>query len=161
MKKVLLTIGLCILFLGMSSATSLSIPKINKFSSEKIVINSADPEDAPSWAAGNFTGEWGLNVWGEDWIRLGYVEGYYSIGFHWDTKIGCLSVEYVKNGEKNGTTLNGVFFGSFLLGRATNETSAETVFVGIGFYNETSFRWRIMGETGPVLYMKGIFTPFE
>ena len=67
-----------------------------------------------------------------------------------------------ENGEENGTNLEGIFFGPFLLGRAIDmETGNESAFVGIGEYNKTNFRWRVMAKSGPVLYMKGTFTEFE
>jgi hypothetical protein len=154
MKKILFGIGVCFLLLFMSTATSTSM---NNY----ITINQ---DDAPTWAKGNFTGSWGLNIWGEDWFSLGNIEGYYGIGFLFndELKIGRFLIEYKENGEENGTNLEGIFFGSFLLGRATDmETGNQSVFVGIGNYNETNFRWRIMGQTGPVLYMKGTFAKFD
>lgn len=163
MKKIFLIIGVCVILLGMSTATAISIHKIKNINSEKIITStiSADPENAPNWAVGNFTGKWGLNVWGADWLPLGCVEGYYGKGFHWNVKIGRLLIEYARNDEENSSKLEGIFFGPYLLGKATDENGNETAFVGIGSYNETNFRWRVMGEVGPTLYMKGTFAKFE
>ena len=164
MKKILLAIGLCFLLLGMSAATSMSIPKIKDLNS-KIRLNniSSDSEDTPNWAAGNFTGSWGLNIWGGDWFPIGCIEGYYGIGFLWDIKIGRFLIECGgEDGKENGTNLEGIFFGPFLLGNVIDmETGNTSAFVGIGEYNEINFRWRVMAKSGPVLYIKGTFAEFE
>jgi len=165
MKKIFLLIGFCFLLLGMSAASSISVKNVNLFRSKNqlSVDVTSSPEDAPDWAVGNFTGTWGLNIWGGDWFPIGTVEGYHGIGFHLDIKFGRFLIECGgENGEENGTQLQGIFFGPFLLGKTIDmENGNESSFVGIGDYNETTFRWRVMAKTGPVLYVKGTFSEFE
>ena len=132
MKKILLITGLCFLLLGMKTAISIPIPKMKNVNSEIRLVNniSSDPEDAPDWSKGNFTGIWGLNIWGGDWFPLGSVEGYYGIGFLWNEKIDRLLIECEIDIE-NCTRFEGIFFGPFLLGRATNMANGnESAFVG-------------------------------
>ena len=158
MKKIIMVLS-CILFLTiLPSAVSISLCEKNN-SIEKI---SADPEEAPNWATGNFTGVWGIDILGHDIIPIGIVQGYHGRGFHGELKFGRFLIDYTENGKENGTQLEGLFFGPFLLGKSTDmATENSTAFVGIGGYNETHFNWRIMGMSGPTLFMKGTFSNFE
>lgn len=42
-----------------------------------------------------------------------------------------------------------------------NEYANETLFVGIGRYNETNYHWRLMGEEGPTFFVNGAYTKFQ
>ena len=162
MKKTLLIIGITVmLFVSMSSATATSF-KTHESKTYTKQIEKTDADQVPDWAVGNFTGQWGLNIWGHDLWAIGQLSGHYGTGFLWDLKIGRFLIDYKENGHENGTTLEGLFFGSYMLGKATDqETGNASHFVGLGQYNETGFRWRIMGMTGPTLYMQGTFSKFE
>ena len=83
-----MTVGLSFLLLGMSAATSMSLPETKDFNLQIQLNNiTSYSEDIPNWAVGNSTGTWGLNIWGEDWFPLGCVEGNYGIGFLYNFKI--------------------------------------------------------------------------
>ena len=157
MKKVLTSIFICILFASLSVTSAVSA-----IDARQIVETSQTPEDAPDWAIGNFTGEWGLNIWGHDWFSIGPVSGYYGRGFAGNLKFGRFIITYLESDGENGTTFQGLFIGPYLLGTATDiQTDNTTAFVGLGSYNETAFNWRIMGMKGPTLFMKGTFNEFE
>ena len=101
------------------------------------------------------------SFFGNDWIRFGPVEGFYGKGFVRNFKFGRFLIHYNQSNEENGSLLEGLFFGPYLLGKSTNEeTGNSSSFVGLGGYNETHFRWRIMGMEGPTIFLKGIFTKF-
>ena len=160
MKKILLILGICLL-IGLPTTSALSLSKLGSIRSDNIIIDADD--DAPLWAAGNFSGEWGINIWGYDWFSLGEFSGYYATGFLRSLRLSRFQIEYKESGNENGTLLEGLFFGPYLLGRSTDiETGNSSHFVGIGGYNETSceFRWRILGLYGPTLYMKGTYKEF-
>ncbi len=163
MKKRIIAILICILLASFSAVSAVNVSEMS-IKNKQIETKdfSADPENAPEWAIGNFTGTWGVNFWGNDWWPVGYVHGYYGKGFKHNYKFGRFLIEYKEQGEENGTEFEGLFIGPYLLGRATNqETENQSAFVGLGGYNETTFRWRIMGMKGPTLFMKGTFNEFE
>ncbi len=163
MKKSIIAISICILFASFSAASAITINDVSKNDIELESKDfSADPKDAPDWAVGNFTGVWGLNFWGNDWFPIGNVRGYYGKGFLYKHKLGRSLIEYKETGEENGTSFEGLFIGPYLLGKATDqETQNTSAFVGLGGYNETHFRWRIMGMKGPTIFMKGTFNKFQ
>jgi len=161
MKKIIIVISICILFASMSFVSATSIPKIRSLRAQTLDEITADPEDAPEWAVGNFTGAWGLNFWGNDWFAIGSVKGYYGQGFLWALKVGRFLIEYRAEDAENGTLFEGIFFGPYLIGHTTDlQTDNTSAFVGLGGYNETHFRWRIMGMEGPTIFMKGTFNQF-
>ena len=161
MKKTIIILSICFLFASMSFASALPIPKIKNLGMRSLSEISADSEDAPEWAIGNFTGSWGVDIWGNDWFTVGPFYGYYSKGFLYDFKVGRFMMEYKEDGDENGTIIEGLFIGPYLLGVSTDiYTENTSAFVGIGGYNETNFRWRIMGMEGPTIFMKGTFNEF-
>lgn len=116
----------------------------------------------PDWAKGNFTGVWGINIWGEVDIPLGWLAGYYT-----DVRLGFFYGGFAEFGEENATAyLSGIFFGPFMLGTISemigeNVSGNQSLFVGLGNYNETNFYWRIMGMKGPTYFMYGTYSMFE
>ncbi len=159
MKKILVSLTICFLFASLSATSAVSVTPAKSF-----LEISSDPEDAPDWAVGNFTGEWGLNVWGNDWFAIGPVNGYYGNGFVGSVKFGRFLITYLESDGENGTTFQGLFIGPYLLGTTTDihiQTDNSSAFVGLGSYNETAFRWRIMAMQGPTLFMRGTFNGFE
>ena len=173
MKKLLLTLTVCILLISVPIMTAASTPTIKNYRTsyllEKIGVKS-DSEEPPSWADGTFNGTWGVREYilfiGVVNISLGNVSGYYAKK-HLGWIAGTL---YVKNETDKDTPVSefkGLFFDVFFCGRLGkmdvevdenyNTSNDETPFVGIGYQNETEFDWRLMGLKGPTFYMKGEF----
>ncbi len=160
MRKYLTIVLVCFLFASLSFTNAFASTEIKKSTQQAVEISSY-PEDAPNWAVGNFTGTWGLNVWGHNWFSIGPVEGYYGKGFIRNIKFGRFLITYMQADGENGTILQGLFVGPYLLGTSKDiRTENKTAFVGLGSYNETDFGWRIMGMKGPTLFMKGTFNKF-
>ena len=168
MKKtitLLIVFGI-ILSVPITSAQSLSETQI--FEQKETTIQTPSTKSTstidspPNWANGNFSGYWGLDIWGENQIPLGYLYGYYG-----NMKLGVFLGEFGTWWDENATGyIRGIFFGPFMFGGLGNISNVgtyenETLFVGIGRYNETDFKWRIMGETGPTFFMAGTYTKFE
>jgi len=163
MKKCLIVLAVCFLFASLSATGAVAVTDAEsiKNNAESFVEISSDSEDVPGWAVGNFTGEWGLNVWGHDWFSIGPVNGYYGQGFIGSIKLGRFLITYTELDGENGTMFQGLFIGPYLLGVATDiQTDNTSAFVGLGSYNETNFRWRLMGMQGPTLFMRGAFNEF-
>jgi len=162
MKKIVLTLGICILLIAMPTALSLQLPSPNQHmrNPEKTNISPIpEPvEDPPDWANGNFTGVWGIDIWGETQIPIGWLFGYYrhiNFGYFYGVFDDFFS-------DNDSNFIQGFFVGPFMFGSLGNESSAnDTIFVGLGSYNETHFYWRIMGMTGPTFFMYGEYTKFE
>jgi len=167
MKKLLVAIGACFLLVSMPATLSVSTPtlkiverSINLFTKdtsdiEKITSPEADP---PDWANGEFNGLWGLDIWGEWQIPAGWMFGYYKIS----TKLGYFYAGFADFGEDNATWfIQGYFFGPFMIGSfGENEYANETLFVGIGRYNDTDYHWRLMGEVGPTFFVEGTYEKY-
>jgi len=169
MKKILY-LGICFLLICMPLATATStILQTPSESNEKnirqetIRIEKNDDtkttDTPPPWANGNFSGLWGYSIWGEWDIPIGWMFGYYKR----NTNFGYFYAGLTLFGEENiSFYLQGYIFGPFMFGAiSVNESANETLFVGIGRYNETSYRWRVMGEIGPTFFMQGTYTKFE
>jgi len=170
MKNMLFIVGIGILMIGMPLATALSTstmtyskPVLNSIEKETSTStntdHSATTDEPPSWANGNFSGVWGLDIWGEYQLSIGWMFGYYK---H-NTKFGYFSAAFAGFGHENVFWyIQGYFFGPFMFGSlGENESANTTIFVGIGRYNETNYHWRIMGETGPTFFMNGEYTKFD
>lgn len=84
--------------------------------------------------------------------------GYYKITL----KLGYFYAGFTNFGQQNiSWYIKGYFFGPFMFGSiGENEYANETLFVGIGRYNESDYHWRIMGEVGPTFFMEGTYTKF-
>lgn len=170
MKKLFLLIGISLLLVGMPMATAisspvwvLSKPKIQRLEKEVATIeetnNPSTMEDPPTWANGNFSGVWGLDIWGEVQIPLGWLYGYYKRVHN----LGYFYAAFDDFWDENDSNfMQGFLIGPFMLGSlGYNESANETLFVGLGGYNETHFYWRVMGQTGPTFFMYGQYTKFE
>jgi hypothetical protein len=151
-----------ILLLGMTMTSAISSPLKQSFRS---VINKIDNDISisikdipPNWANGNFTGVWGIDIWGEYQIPLGWMFGYYKLGIN----IGYFAAGFNFFGETEiSWFIQGYIFGIFMFGSMDpNEYTNQTFFVGIGNCNETDYHWRVMGEEGPVFFMNGKYTIF-
>jgi hypothetical protein len=147
----------------MPISTAIS-PTFNKFlkPADKI-INDKSPfvkiDDPPAWANGNFSGVWGLDIWGQYHIPLGWMVGYYKLSVN----IGYFAAGFNFFGENDiSWFMQGYIFGIFMIGNMdANEYTNQTFFVGIGNCNQTNYHWRIIGEQGPVFFMHGKYTVYE
>jgi len=129
----------------------------NKTQGNDIKILSND--EPPSWANGNLTGVWGIDIWGEYQIPIGWMFGYYKLGIN----IGYFAAGFNYFGETEiSWFIQGYIFGIFMFGSMDpNDYTGQVFFVGIGNCNETDYHWRVMGEEGPVFFMKGNYTIFN
>jgi hypothetical protein len=117
-----------------------------------------DNETPPEWATGNFTGVWGVTIFGVPLAPSGWITGYYQ-------KIGLGNFEgvYATFNETNATSfLRGIMLWIFFLGGAGSiQTGNATWVTGIGVANETHFYWRINAIIGPSFYIHCRYTKFE
>jgi len=163
LKQLLIVLVVSILLVGLPITTVISSPiNITSKIIEKTIINDLTilkKDIPPNWANGNFSGVWGLDIWGEYHIPLGWMFGYYKLGIN----IGYFAAGFNFFGESNiSWFLQGYIFGIFMFGSMdANEYTNQTFFVGIGTYNETNYHWRVMGEQGPIFFMHGKYTIFD
>lgn len=166
MKKLMLVIVTSFLLtvmpvtIGISTTNCYLISNKNSYSNiDTIQSIFALVDEPPNWANGNFTGYWGLDIWGETHIPLGYMFGYYKR----TPNFGYFYADFESFWSENDTWyIQGYFFGPFMFGSlGENEYANESLFVGLGGYNETHYHWRIMGQTGPTFFMHGIYTKFN
>jgi hypothetical protein len=163
LKNLLSLAVIGILFIGMPMTTAISQPPSYKSKSvENILFNNITAEKMdtpPNWANGNFTGVWGLDIWGQHEIPLGWMFGYYKLSID----IGYFAAGLNIFGEPDVSCfIQGYIFGIFMFGHmGENEYTNETYFVGIGKCSKTNYHWRIIGEEGPVFYMEGEYTVFN
>lgn len=129
------------------------------------------------WRSGTFYGSWGLREYdiltdffdGENGngmmeYEIGNISGYYK-------KIVknlyiIQGVFYLNNSASQISNFSGLCYGNFLLGSIEfinidtdlyNFKFSESNYVGFGEFNDTSFNWRLMLNTGPTFYMIGNF----
>ena len=169
MRKILY-LGICFLLIGMSLATAISSESTTTFESNEINVeqrtiktektsNIKTTDTPPTWANGNFSGEWGYSIWGTWEYPVGWMSGYYKR----NPEFGYFYAEMTNFGAENiSWYLQGYFFGPFIVGSiGGNESANTTLFVGIGRLNETHYHWRVMGEVGPTFFADGTYTKFE
>jgi len=126
---------------------------------KKTTIKDVNETEAPEWAVGNFSGVWGLNIWGQPLPAAGWIEGYYSDNFFFR-----MQGVYGKNNETYPIcNISTWAFGPFLFGGAQNISTGNGTFImGLGGVNETQhFYWRISAIIGPNFYIYGNYTKFE
>ena len=145
----------------MTTAISSPYKQLSEFM-EKTILNdkpTSIKDIPPTWANGNFSGVWGLDIWGEYHIPLGWMLGYYKLSIN----IGYFAAGFNFFGEPDILWfIQGYIFGIFMFGNMDeNEYTNQTFFVGIGKSNETHYHWRVMGEEGPIFFMDGKYTFFE
>ena len=147
----------------MPITTAISAPSFKESKSlENILFNNQIPEIRdipPNWANGNFTGSWGLDIWGEYNIPIGWMFGYYKLSID----IGYFAAGFNVFGDPDISWFaQGYIFGIFMFGHmGGNDYTNETYFVGIGKCDTNRYHWRIICEEGPVFYMDGEYTVFE
>ncbi len=159
-----MVLGICVLLITMPITLSKSTSTL-KFAQRNTNIftpefekTTSPADDPPSWANGNFSGLWGFDIWGEWHIPIGWMFGYYKR----NTNFGYFYAGFAEFEQQNATWfIQGYFFGPFMFGSiGENEYANETLFVGIGRYNETNYHWRLMGEIGPTFFVDGTYTKF-
>jgi hypothetical protein len=164
MKKFLVVLGVCVLIATMpltfakSTSTLKSVQRNTNIFTTDIEKTPLPADDPPEWANGNFSGLWGLDIWGEWQFPIGWMFGYYK---H-NTNFGYFYAGFADFGQQNASWfIKGYFFGPFMFGSiGQNEYANETLFVGIGRYNDTNYHWRLMGEEGPTFFVDGTYTKF-
>jgi hypothetical protein len=163
LKNLLLLAVIGTLLIGMPITTGISQPpSYHSKSIENLLFNNKTAEKMdipPTWANGNFTGVWGLDIWGQHEIPLGWMFGYYKLSID----IGYFAAGLNIFGEPDiSWFIQGYIFGIFMFGHmGENDYTNETFFVGIGKCSKTNYHWRIIGEEGPVFYMEGEYTVFD
>ena len=167
MKKLLFVIGVSFLLAAMPITLSVSTPTQKLGSRLTKILNNQRSEieeislpayDPPEWANGEFAGIWGLDIWGEWHFPAGWMFGYYKQTTSW----GYFYAGFADFGVENATWfIQGYFLGPFMFGSlGENEYANDTLFVGIGRYNETDYHWRMMGEVGPTFFVEGEHTKY-
>ena len=123
MKKILLTLGICFILVAMPAMTANSMIRTNN-PRIKTLISDVEKQipiidNPPGWANGVFSGDWGLDIWGQWHIPIGWTHGYYNRA----PNFGYFNAVFAKYGEENATWLiKGFFFGPFMFGSfAENE----------------------------------------
>jgi len=170
LKKLFHVITICILLLALPMTTAISSPLNQLFKPNNKALNFeiktfedtkeiSTKDSPPKWAKGNFSGEWGLDIWGEYHIPLGWMLGYYKLSMN----IGYFAAGFNFFGEYDiSWFIQGFFFGIFMFGSmGENEYTNQTFFVGIGKYSENKYHWRLIGEHGPTFFMRGTYTKFD
>jgi hypothetical protein len=159
MKKIAVSIGFCCLLFLFPITTALPIHPI--ISGTQIINPSPQIykiDDPPGWANGNFSGVWGITLFGVPLDPAGWIVGYYeNIGF------GQLDAVYGTNNEANASSfLRGYMLWIYFLGFAGSiQTGNGTWVMGVGTANETHFYCRINAIIGPSFYIICQYTPFE
>ena len=167
MKKLLVVIGICFLLTAMPATIAVSTPKLKTIQRSVNVLsqqqsenekNTSPADDPPGWANGNFSGLWGLDIWGEWHIPVGWMFGYYKR----TPKFGYYYAGFADFGQTNASWfIQGIFVGPFMFGSlGENEYANDTIFVGIGRIENNEYHWRLMGEEGPTFFVDGEYTEF-
>lgn len=161
MKKILLTLGICFILLAMPTMTAKPMKLINNARTIKPFISDIEKqipalEEPPPWANGNFTGVWGMTIFGFPTPPMGWVYGYYQ-------KIGLDSFAAVFgpfNGNATGAIAGLMLWVFFMGGVEIIATGNSTYVAGIGVANETHYYMRLHGILGPNYYLHVKYTDF-
>lgn len=163
MKKTLIIFVISILLIGLPAATakatiSQRFNTVDTFM-PKVSTTTLDNDTPPDWAAGNFSGEWGITLFGIPAPASGWIKGYFSDRPGW----GAIEGGYAVFNETNATNiLSGFMIWIFFLGGVRNVASGNGTWVsGIGVANETHFYWRLNAIIGPSYYIHCEYSKFE
>jgi len=162
MKKVICAVGICFFILTMPVLTAFPVQKQHHFEHQLLNTSSScelTNDTPPDWAAGNFSGVWGLNLLGFPLPASGWVQGYFAK----QPGLGRLEAEFAEFNVTNATgRIAGIMIWVFFLGGVQSvETGNGTVVSGIGVANETHFYWRLNAIIGPSYYIHCEYTKFE
>lgn len=161
MKKLMIVIGICFILLTVPVMTASTVHRTRNIKtpfapeSKPIAVNDTPPD----WAAGNFSGEWGLNILGVPLPPSGWITGYFAN----KPGLGRLEAGFAEFNVTNATGLIGGFmlWVFFIGGVQSVETGNGTYVAGIGVANETHFYWRLNAIIGPSYYIHCEYSKFE
>ena len=162
MKKILIILGICFLVIGMPAMTASPLQKLNHVRNQLPIKNPSavlNNDTPPDWAAGNFSGVWGLNLLGFPLPASGWVEGYFAN----KPGLGRLEASFAEFNVTNATGLiSGFMLWIFFMGGVSSVATGNGTWVsGIGVANETHFYWRLSAITGPSYYIHCEYSKFE
>ena len=160
MKKILIVIGICFLFVSMPLTTAFFLPTTD-YINEKIQ-NTEEPfstiGDPPEWATGYFYGVRGnTDNEGKPLAPTEYFVGYCSDDFKGKFAGALLNID---TEDVIGYT-GGKIIGPFMLGIIGDNTDQQSLIVGLGGNNQTHFYFRTMKIVGPNNYLYGKYFPLE
>ncbi|MBN1280741.1 MAG: hypothetical protein JXA00_03740 [Candidatus Thermoplasmatota archaeon] len=160
MKKItLVVVVISVVLAGMPLTTALPMPHLPSAMRHTPPTPAPYTNDTPpDWATGNFSGVWGITIFGIPLPASGWITGYYQrIG------LGNFDAVYATFNETNATSfLRGIMLWIFFLGGAGSLATGNATWVsGIGVANQTHFYWRINAIIGPSFYIHCEYTPFE
>lgn len=162
MKKILIILGISFLLVGMPVMTAFPMQKSTSIRNHLPLSSStcgSYNDTPPDWAAGNFSGVWGLNFLGFPLPASGWIKGYFAN----QPGLGRLEGGYAPFNVTNATNiLSGVMIWIFFLGGVQNVATGNGTWVsGIGVANETHFYWRLNAIIGPTYYIHCEYSKFE
>jgi hypothetical protein len=148
MKKLLIIIGICVVFLSMPVLTAFSTA-VTKTTLETPPIEDYD---------GTFIGGIGrIFKEGEEWSfdTHGYLAGVYKEGIRFNRLYG-----YLYNLEEEQVGYIGAYFGhKIIIGYVEDMEENKAHIIGFLFYNDVNFAGRIMSFFGPAPHIWGEYTP--
>ena len=160
MKKILIAIGICFLFVCMSFATAFFLPTTGLMNEKIQDIRKpfSTIDDPPEWATGYFYGIRGnTDNEGKPLKPTEYIVGYCSDDFKGKFAGAILNIS---TKDVTGYT-GGNIIGPFMLGIIGDNSGQQSLIVGLGVSNETHFYFRTMAIVGPNNYLVGKYFPLE
>ena len=160
MKKILIVIWICFLFVSMPLTMAFFLPTTDHMN-EKIQ-NIKEPfskiGDPPECATGYFYGLRGnTDNEGKPLEPNEYIVGYCSDYFKGKFAGALLDID---TEDVIGYT-GGKIIGPFMLGIIGDKSEQKSLIVGLGVSNETNFYFRTMKIVGPNNYLVGKYFPLE
>jgi len=158
MRKKLLIIGICALFILMP--TLVAVPSLSSMKKVKTQIEASSlVTPTPDDYDGTFIGAFGRVYKAENgsWAKeaYGYLAGVYKQGGRYKRVLAYIY-------DLNQTQVGYIGFISankFLVGKIKNMQNQSAPIVGFIFYNEEYFIGRIMSVVGPAPHIWGAYTP--
>lgn len=163
MKKILIILGICFLLIVMPAMTVKPMKLTNNVQSIKSILPDIKKpfpvlDDPPEWANGNFTGIWGVTIFGVPTPPIGWISGYYQ-----EIGLGTFAGVFAPFNEINATgAIVGYMLWIFFMGGVQSIATGNGTYVaGIGVANnETHYYMRLHGILGPNYYMYVEYTRF-
>ena len=160
MKKILIVIWICFLFVSMPLTMAFFLPTTGQMNDK--IQNIKKPistiNDPPDWATGYFYGVRGnTDNEGKPLEPNEYIVGYCSDYFKGKFAGALLNID---TEDVIGYT-GGKIIGPFMLGIIGDKSEQKSLIVGLGVSNETNFYFRTMKIVGPNNYLVGKYFPLE
>jgi len=156
MKKLLIIIGICAIFISMPVLTALpaTITKTTVQPERRTTLQTPPIEDYD----GTFI-DWIGTIYkeGEEWSfdTQGYLAGVYKQGIRFNKLYG-----YLYNLEEEQVGYIGAYFGhKIIIGYIKDMEKNKALIIGFLLYNDVNFAGRIMSLFGPALHIWGEYTP--